>query len=393
MAQESIPITEEVVLREDANTHVRLITLNRPRQLNVISPKVVSLLAESLEQWEKDDNVELVIFKGNGRAYSAGGDLKVFYDGRDSYDACLEVVYRMYWLCYHNHTYKKNQVALVHGFSMGGGASLMVPMKFSVVTEKTIFSMPEASIGFHTDCSFSYILSHLPGSLGEYLALTGARLNGMELVSVGLATHYVPSEKLPELEKRLIDLNLGEEHAVKSVIEEFSLDVKPDEGSILNKQATIDKCFSKETLEEIFESFESEANNEENEWIPAVLKGLKRSAPTGLKITLRSVREGREQTLPECLKKEFRITINILRKLISGDLYEGIRALTIDKDNSPMWNPASLEEVTCEKLDLVFQPFKEELELFIPTAAESRWDGKYENSVYASSNTTLAPNP
>ncbi|KAI3990003.1 hypothetical protein MKX01_003706 [Papaver californicum] len=393
MAQQPIPITEEVVLRQDVNNHVRLITLNRPRQLNVISPKVVSLLAESLEQWEKDDNVELVIFKGNGRAYSAGGDLKVFYDGRDSYDACLEVVYRMYWLCYHNHTYKKTQVALVHGFSMGGGASLMVPLKFSVVTEKTIFSMPEASIGFHTDCSFSHILSHLPGSLGEYLALTGARLNGKELVSVGLATHYVPSEKLPELEKRLIDLNLGEEHAVKSVIEEFSLDVKPHEDSILNKQAMIDKCFSKESVEEIFESFESEANNEENEWIPAVLKGLKRSAPTGLKITLRSVREGREQTLPECLKKEFRLTINILRKLISGDLYEGIRALTIDKDNSPMWNPASFEEVTSEKLDLVFQPFKEDLELFIPTAAESRWEGKYENSVYPSSNTTLAPNP
>ncbi|RZC63420.1 hypothetical protein C5167_025180 [Papaver somniferum] len=268
MAQEAIPITEEVVvLRGDVNTHVRLITLNRPRQLNVISPKVVSLLAESLKKWEKDDNVELVIFKGNGRAYSAGGDLKVFYDGRDSYDACREVVDRMYWLCYHNHTYMKTQ----------------------------IFSMPEAS---------------------EYLALTGARLNGKELVSVGLATHYVPSE------------------------------------------ATIDKCFSKESVEEIFESLESEANNEENEWIPAVLKGLKRSAPTGLKITLRSVREGREQTLPECLKKEFRLTINILRKLISGDLYE--------------WNPASLEEVTSEKLDLVFQPLKEDLELFIPTAAESR---------------------
>ncbi|RZC47370.1 hypothetical protein C5167_040320, partial [Papaver somniferum] len=320
MTQEAIPITEEVVvLRGDVNTHVRLITLNRPRQLNVISPKVVSLLAESLKQWEKDDNVELVIFKvGNGRAYSAGGDLKVFYDGRDSYDACREVVHRMYWLCYHNHTYKKTQVVLVHGISMGGGASLMVPLKFSVVTEKTIFSMPEASIGFHTDCSFSYILSHLPGSL------------------VGLATHYVPSEKLPELEKCLIDLNSGEEHAVKSVIEEFSLDVKPDEDSILNNQATIDKCFSKESVEEIFESLESEANNEGNEWIPAVLKGLKRSAPTGLKITLRSVREGRVQTLLECLKKEFRLTINILRKLISGDLYEGIRALTIDKDNSPM---------------------------------------------------------
>ncbi|KAF5205345.1 3-hydroxyisobutyryl-CoA hydrolase-like protein [Thalictrum thalictroides] len=375
---------EQVVIGEEVN-HVRLITLNRPRQLNVISPKVVSLLAEYLEKWEKDDSAKLVIFKGTGRAFSAGGDLKVFYDGRKSYDSCLEVVYRMYWLCYHNHTYKKTQVALAHGITMGGGASLMVPMKFSVVTEKTVFSMPEASIGFHTDCSFSYILSHLPGHMGEYLALTGARLNGKELVAAGLATHFVPSEKFLELEKHLIELNSGDNHVVKSAIEEFSVDVSPDEGSILYKQSVIDKCFSKDSVKEIIQSLEAEANNEENDWMKAVLKGLKRSSPTGLEITFRSIREGRQQTLAECLKKEFRLTINILRETISGDVYEGIRALTIDKDNSPKWNPTTLDEVTIEKLNLVFYPFKEDLELQIPNVESNRWDGKYENSAYSNS--------
>ncbi|XP_048632921.1 3-hydroxyisobutyryl-CoA hydrolase-like protein 5 [Brassica napus] len=180
-------------------------------------------LAEYLETWEKDDKTKLILIKvlifvvvlglmmifvtntidsfinialywqGAGRAFSAGGDLKMFYDGRDLKDSCLEVVYRMYWLCYHIHTYKKTQVSLVNGISMGGGASLMVPMKFSVVTEKTVFATPEASIGFHTDCGFSYIHSRLPGHLGEFLALTGARLNGKELVAVGMATHFVPS--------------------------------------------------------------------------------------------------------------------------------------------------------------------------------------------------------
>ncbi|PIA41562.1 hypothetical protein AQUCO_02200180v1 [Aquilegia coerulea] len=376
-------LEEQVVIGEEVN-HVRLITLNRPRQLNVISSKVVSHLAEYLEKWEKDDNAKLVIFKGTGRAFSAGGDLKMFYDGRKSYDSCLDVVYRMYWLCYHNHTYKKTQVALAHGITMGGGASLMVPMKFSVVTEKTVFCMPEASIGFHTDCSFSYILSHLPGHMGEYLALTGARLDGKELVAAGLATHFVPSEKVLELEKRLIELNSGDEHAVKSVIEEFSLDVSPDEGSILYKQSIIDKCFSKESVKEIIQSFEAEANNEENDWIKVVLKGLKRSSPTGLEITFRSIREGKQQTLAECLKKEFRLTINILRATISGDVYEGIRAITIDKDNSPKWNPTTLDEVTIEKVNQVFHPFKEELELQIPNLEANRWDGKYENSAYSS---------
>ncbi|KAF9588737.1 hypothetical protein IFM89_015174 [Coptis chinensis] len=288
MAQDIAFPDDQVVIAEKVN-HVRLITLNRPRQLNVISAKVVCLLADYLEKYEKDNNAEL----GVGRAFSAGGDLKMFYDGRNSYDSCLEVVYRMYWLCYHNHTYKKTQVALAHGIVIGGGASLMVPMKFSVVTEKT---------------------------------------------------------NLLNLEKRLLELNSGDVHAVKSVIQEFSSDVIPDDGSILHKQAIIDKCFSKESVKEIIQSFEAEASNTGNDWILAVLKGLKRSSPTGLNITFRS----------------------------------GIRALTIDKDNSPKWSPETLDEVTDDKVDLVFQPFEEELELHIPNTEASRWDGKFEHSAYPS---------
>nr|GMC74772.1 3-hydroxyisobutyryl-CoA hydrolase-like protein 5 [Ipomoea batatas] len=382
MAEETAHLDGEVVLAEEVG-NARLITLNRPKQLNVISSKVVKLLAENLEKWEKDDNAALIILKGAGRAYSAGGDLRMFYDGRTPKDSCLEVVYRMYWLCYHIHTYKKPQVALVHGISMGGGASLMVPMKFSVVTEKTVFSTPEASIGFHTDCGFSYIHSRLPGRFGEYFALTGARLNGKELVALGMATHFVPLDKLPELEKRLLDLNTGDESAIRSAIEEFSIAVQVDEESVLNKQAVIDECFSKDSVEEIIKSFEVEASKEGNDWIRAVLKGLKRSSPTGLKITLRSIREGRKQTLAECLKKEFRLTMNILRAVISEDVYEGIRAINIDKDNSPKWDPSTLDKVDDEKVDTVFQPFEEELELKIPETEDHRWDGKYESSAYA----------
>ncbi|XVE78488.1 hypothetical protein DITRI_Ditri13aG0149300 [Diplodiscus trichospermus] len=382
MAKEVSNPDEPVVIGEELG-HTRLITLNRPRHLNVISSKVVSLLAEYLEKWEKDEQAKLILIKGAGRAFSAGGDLKMFYEGRKSRDSCLEVVYRMYWLCYHIHTYKKTQVALVQGISMGGGASLMVPMKFSVVTEKTVFATPEASIGFHVDCGFSYMLSHLPGHLGEYLALTGARLNGKELVAAGLATHFVPLERLPELEKRLISLNSGDENAVKATIEEFSLHVQLDEDSILNKQQIIDECFSMDTVADIIKSFEAEASKGGNEWIGPVLKGLKRSSPTGLKITLRSIREGRNQTLPESLKKEFRLTMNILRTTISSDVYEGIRAVTIEKDNAPKWDPPVLDQVDDEKIDLVFQPFEKDLELKVPELEQCRWDGKYENSAYA----------
>lgn len=381
MAQETVNLEQEVVLVEELG-NARVVTLNNPKQLNIISPKVVEPLAANLEKWEEDENARLVIIKGAGRAFSAGGDLKMFYNGRNSKDSCLEVVYRMYWLCNHIHTYKKTTVALAHGISMGGGASLMVPMKFSVVTEKTVFSTPEASIGFHTDCGFSYMLSRLPGRLGEYLGLTGARLNGKELVAAGLATHFVPLEKLPELEKHLLSLNTGDEAAVGSAIKEFSTDVQIDEESILKKQSIIDECFSKDSVADIISSFETEAGKEGNGWIVPVLKGLKRSSPTGLKITLRSIREGRKQTLSECLKKEFRITIHTLRARISGDVYEGIRALTIDKDNSPKWDPSTLENVEDEQVNLVFEPFEEDFELKVSENEQDRWDGKYEDSAY-----------
>uniref|UniRef100_A0A453FIJ7 3-hydroxyisobutyryl-CoA hydrolase n=1 Tax=Aegilops tauschii subsp. strangulata TaxID=200361 RepID=A0A453FIJ7_AEGTS len=233
MAQEQ-PNPNEVVLGQEING-ARVVTLNRPRQLNGINDRVVYLLAQLLEKWEQDDDAKLVIFKGAGRAFSAGGDLKMFYEGRSSDDSCLEVVYRMYWLCYHIHTYKKTTVALVNGLVMGGGAAMVAPLKFAVVTEKTVFATPEASVGLHTDCSFSYIHSRLPGYLGEYLALTGARLNAKEMIAAGLATHFVHSEKLEDLEKQLLNLNTGDESAVRAVIEEFSTDVQLDQESILNK--------------------------------------------------------------------------------------------------------------------------------------------------------------
>ncbi|KAL0362540.1 UNVERIFIED_CONTAM: 3-hydroxyisobutyryl-CoA hydrolase-like protein 5 [Sesamum calycinum] len=341
MAQVAENPNEEVVLGEEIG-HVRVITLNQPRRLNVISSDVVALLAKLLEKWEKDDEAEVILIKGSGRAFSAGGDLKMFYDGRTSKDSNLEVVYRMYWLCYHIHTYKETR-----GFCNSRG------------------------IWFHTDCGFSYMLSRLPGHLGEFLGLTGARLNGAELVAAGLATHFVPSEKLAELEKRLISLNSGEDNAVNSAIEEFSVNVQIDENSVLNKKTIIDECFSKDSVEEIITSFEAEASKEGNGWILAFLKGLKRSSPTALKITLHSIREGRKQTLSECLKKEFRITMNILRSVISPDVYE--------------WDPPTLESVDAEKVNQVFQPFEQDFELKIPTGDDSRWEGKYEDSPYATS--------
>ncbi|XP_049370582.1 3-hydroxyisobutyryl-CoA hydrolase-like protein 5 [Solanum verrucosum] len=381
MPSEVMKQNREVVIAEEIG-HGRVLTLNRPNNLNYVSEKVALTLGQKLEKYEKDDNAKFVILKGAGRTFSAGGDLERIYDARDS---VLEGVYRIYWLFYHIHTYKKPHIALVHGMSMGGGVGLMAPMKFSVVTEKAFCSTPEANLGYHPDCGLSYILSRLPGRLGEYLGLTGVKLKGKEVVAAGLATHFVPSHKLFQLEKSLLSINNGgEEDTIRSVIDEFSTNVQIDETSVLSKFSIIDDCFSRETLEEILDSFEAEAGKKGNDWIMPMLKSIKKASPIGLKITLRSIREGRTQTLSECLRKEFRITINILRTIISDDLYEGIRAAIIDKDKSPKWNPSTLDKVHDEQLDLIFKPLEQhDLELQIPiNEEECRWEGKYESSSY-----------
>ncbi|KAH0916755.1 hypothetical protein HID58_031201 [Brassica napus] len=367
MAQEGRNIDEQVVVGEQKGS-VEWAILKRTRQLNTTASEEVLKLAEDLETWEKDDKTKLIVTQ------SAGDDVQMFYDGQFS---SLNDIYTMYWLCYHIHTYKKTQVAIVDGICNFGSASLMFAMKFSVVTEKIDFATLEASLGFHTDCGFSYIHSRLPGHLGEFLALTGTRLNGKELVAVGMATHFVPSAKLVDLVARLWSLDSGDMDVVRSTIEEFSEKVELDKDSILNKLSIIDKCCSKESVKQIIQEFEAEGSKEGNEWVTPIMGFLKQSSPTGLKINLRSIREGRKQTLAECLKKEFRVSVNILRGTISNDAYEGARALTIDKDNRPGWNPATLDEVDDEKINLVFLPLEDDIiELRIPETEDNRLNGK-----------------
>ncbi|KAI5079536.1 hypothetical protein GOP47_0005015 [Adiantum capillus-veneris] len=378
-------LVEVGLIKEEKKT-TRIVTLNRPKKLNCITLPMVNRLCELYESWEQDDQVNLIIIKGAGRAFCAGGDLRMFFKhGKQDDGLCYEVVYRKYWLDVHLHTYRKPMVALIHGLVMGGGAGLTMCCRFKIATEKTVFSMPEAAIGFHTDVGASYFLSHLPGYLGEYLALTGARIDGAEMVSCGLATHFVLSEKLQELEDGLVNLNSMDETALSSLIDQYASPSTIGEKSVLHSLETINKIFSKESVEEIFDALTKEGSNNNSEWIKESIKVLKRSSPTGVKVTFQSLRQGRHQTFAACMRKEFRLTINALSGLISDDLYEGIRAIVIDKDNAPKWNPGSFVDVTQEKLDLVFKEFEDSAkELQLPdNDAIQRWCGKYDVTLHS----------
>ncbi|XP_042375940.1 3-hydroxyisobutyryl-CoA hydrolase 1-like isoform X3 [Zingiber officinale] len=189
---------------------------------------------------------------------------------------------------------------------------------------------------------------------GEYVGLTGARLDGPEMLACGLATHFVPSMKLALLEEALAKVDTSDHFSICSVIDRFSNNVPVKESSAFKSLDVIDKCFSKETVEEILSSLELEAVNAADEWIKGAIQSLKKASPMSLKITLRAIREGRTQGIGQCLIKDYRLCCHILRKEASKDFFEGCRALLVVKDKNPKWEPSRLDLVDDKAVDNCF---------------------------------------
>ncbi|MCO5594080.1 hypothetical protein L7F22_048101 [Adiantum nelumboides] len=365
--------SNEDILVEECG-HARVVTLNRPKLLNALTHLMVARLRQLYEQWECDNRVSLIIIKGSGRAFCAGGDVAATFHLAKSGDCSVakEMSSMESILNYILGTFTKPYVALLDGIVMGGGAGVSIHGPIRVVTENTVFCMPETVLGFHPDVGASYFLSHLPGNIGEYAGLTGARLDGAEMLACGLATHYVPSKALLELENALKKFSQGGLGGVRALINQYAtVKVKLQERSFLHRLAEIDRCFSKSTVELILEELESHGDSCDG-WYKASVENMRRASPLSLKITLKSIRKGRHQPLADCLKHEYRLSIRLLDGNFSGDFYEGIRALLVDKDKKPKWNPASLELVTSDMVDHFFSPLKdnEASELELPTRFE-----------------------
>ncbi|KAL6290667.1 hypothetical protein ACE6H2_008177 [Prunus campanulata] len=383
----SFQLDDQVLVQE--TMFVRTLTLNRPRQLNTLSLEMISQLSELFLAYEDDANAKLIILKGRGRAFCAGGNLAAvhrhFLEGNLKYGE--KVSQKIINLTYLIATYSKPQasmqiisVSILNGIAMGAGVGISVHGKFRVATENSIFATPENGLGFFPNVGASYFLSRLPGFFGEYLGLTGARLDGAEMLACGLATHFVPSAKLPLLEKALISRTASATSSsfdlafISAIIDEHSLQ-KPalNEKSALHKMDVIDKCFSRPTVEDILSALEREAaeahmadDDHLHEWLALTIRLLKKASPMSLKICLRSIREGRVQAIDECLVREYRITSHILRGQISKDFREGCRAIVWDKDKKPKWKPSSLELITDHMVDHYFSKLDGDEELKLP---------------------------
>ncbi|NXQ71827.1 HIBCH protein, partial [Quiscalus mexicanus] len=342
----------EVLLEKKGGAGI--ITLNRPKALNALNLPMIQKMYPQIKTWEQDPDTFLIIIKGTGgKAFCAGGDIRAITEAGKVGDKLIQDFFiGEYRLNNAIGTCKKPYVALIDGITMGGGVGVSVHGHFRVATEKTVFAMPETAIGLFPDVGGGYFLPRLSGKIGYYLALTGCRLKGRDVLKAGIATHFVESEKLPALEKDLIALKSPSKEKIADLLNSYHMKCTIDqekEFSLDEHMEKINSLFSANSMEEIVKKLKQDGS-------PFAMKQLEtinKMSPTSLKLTLRQLREGASMSLQEVLRMEYRLSQACMK---GHDFYEGVRAVLIDKDQSPKWKPAALEEVSDEFVDNCFKP-------------------------------------
>jgi enoyl-CoA hydratase len=335
-----------------------LVTLNRPQALNAVSLGMVRALTRQLGEWEADSEITRVVVTANGqRAFSAGGDLRALYDfGRAGrYEEALVYFREEYALNARIKRYRKPYVALIDGIVMGGGVGVSVHGSHRVAGDRFVFAMPEVGIGFFPDIGATWFLPRMPGELGTYCALTGERLAAGDAVVAGIATHRVASARFPELLEALCSAV-----PVDALLGAFAQPAEP--GPVMARRAAVDRLFHGSEVEDILSALEAEAaaGGADAEFASAAAALMRTKSPTSLKVTREQMRRGANLDFTECMRTEFRIVSRIVR---GHDLYEGIRAVIIDKDQAPRWQPATLTAVSAAEVERHFAPLAHELDL------------------------------
>ncbi|MDE2165476.1 MAG: enoyl-CoA hydratase/isomerase family protein [Alphaproteobacteria bacterium] len=341
-------MTDEIIFERHGG--LGMVRLNRPKALNTLSLGMYRRFAPQLVAWGDDPAVHAIAVVGEGgRAFCAGGDVRAIYDARNKLGSESADFFREeYSLIAHVHRFPKPYIALMDGIVMGGGAGISINGSHRVATEKTLFAMPEVQIGLFPDVGATRFLNRCPGRIGLYLALTGRRLGAADALYCSLATHYVPSDRLPALLDALAAAEWRAPDAgaqVDAALARFASAAGAAE--LGNLRGEIDRVFSAPSVEAIVAALETE----KADWAKEARTAIARASPLSLKITFRQLQIGKGISVPAALALEYRLTQHILA---GHDFFEGIRAVLVDKDNAPHWQPASLVAVTAEDVDAYF---------------------------------------
>lgn len=328
--------------------------LNRPRSIHALTLGMVRAMTAALVAWRDDPVVAIVLIDHAAspdgdpklsRGFCAGGDVvgiaKSVADGGEAGRTFFAEEYRLNHLL---HEYPKPTVAFMDGITMGGGVGLAGPCRYRVATERTLFAMPETGIGLLPDVGAGRYLSRLRGRVGPFLALTGARLDGAECLALGLATHFLPSDRLARVKAALAERPAEAE----AILAEAA--VPPPPARIVGNHDAIDRLFASDRLEDILDALAADGSD----WAAKELATLRAKSPFSCKVSLRLLAESAAlEDFADEMRLEYAAVSRVFRR---HDFVEGVRALLIDKDGKPGWQPATAEAVDDEAVDEVFRP-------------------------------------
>jgi enoyl-CoA hydratase len=328
-----------------------VVTLNRPKALNAVTHGMVLELRDQLTIWADDPAIKRVVIQAAGeRAFSAGGDIRALYDlgcaGR--HDEALQFWRDEYPLNAAIKNFRKPYIALIDGIVMGGGVGVSVHGSHRVAGDRFQFAMPEVGIGFFPDVGATWFLPRMPGELGTYCALTGERFGIADACGGGLATHRIPSGRFAALLEGLTGTI-----SVDAVLAAFA--EPAGEGPIQARRTAIDRLFAGSQVEGILEALDREAASPGADagFATKTAATMRTKSPLSLKLALAQVRRGKNWDFETCMRAEFRIVSRVIR---GHDFYEGVRAVIVDKDNQPRWQPATLAAVSEAEVDRHFAP-------------------------------------
>lgn len=346
------PSAEEVLTTVEGRLGV--ITLNRPKALNALNLAMVEQLDAILATWEADPAIDAVLVRSaSERAFCAGGDVRsigILPDPAERMALGRAFFGTEYRVNSRINAFPKPYVALINGVAMGGGLGLSIHGSHRVVSENLRMAMPETVLGLFPDVGGTWFLSRCPGMIGRYLALIGPQIGAADALTAGLATHHVPYAAFDALAADLAAADRPDHGAVDAIIAAHA--IPAEGGALAGRRADIDRLFSGENLETVAAAIGAAAS--QADWIAEAQAVLSRASPTSLHATWRRMVEGKDQPIERVLSDDFRMGV----RMVGGhDFAEGVRAILVDKDQSPHWNPPALAAVADADIDALLAPF------------------------------------
>jgi len=349
---------EQPTILAEVQNQIGHLVLNRPAGLNALTLDMIRLLQQQLDAWREDDAIKAVVLRANGeKAFCAGGDIRALYDSFKADDGMYTTFFEEeYALDQAIHAYPKPVLALMHGFVLGGGMGLVQGASHRVITEGTRMGMPETGIGYFPDVGGSYFLPRLPGELGVYLGVTGNQVRAADALYTGLADYCLTADLVPELLQALNRLSWSDQPAQDlDVLLQKLASNKMLGSEIKALRPAIDRHFNHATLTDIRQSLLAEDCEAYQDWAEKTVALIDSRSPLAMCVTLEMIRRGAELDLADCFALELHLDRQWFAK---GDIMEGVRALIIDKDKSPRWNPPTLAEVSARQVSDFFAGFE-----------------------------------